>query len=355
MISLFHFCICSEVLLAVLESEVSVDVFKWSVILVGVLIDQNFGPLDGVLDVWELGSPFLLVLESHGDAIIPPLSVLTGEGWMVLVTMSESRPVAKSESTELDAKLPLVSVVLDELGLFDVVELLMLVLLDPFIEVAWYSWEVVESWLVDSVLIFAGNDQWSTLLLSGLRVDVHASTWLHSGGHWLLLVFGELWNSVAFDNLDIEINIGVEWDWLTTNWSPGEGTTVGIVRWAIKMSLGTLMELSESKIPAVEDFSSTEGEGLWPASWFLTRISDNSTILKSTDPVDGNPVAWLALWSGTWFKDINTNSGEVIGSSIVLVVVTIWTIDIWAGSGFDGSSRVHECCDNSRVSNLVHI
>jgi hypothetical protein len=72
----FIFCICSEVLPAVLDSEMSVDVLKWSVVLVGVLIDQNLSPLDGVLGVWELGTPILLVLESSSGAIIPPLGVL---------------------------------------------------------------------------------------------------------------------------------------------------------------------------------------------------------------------------------------------------------------------------------------
>lgn len=306
----------------------SVDVLKWRVVLVGVLVDQNLSPLDGVLGVWELGSPLLLVLKSTGGSIVPPLGVLRGEGW-VSVSLNVGGPVAKSESTELDAELPLVSVVLDNSRFLNVVILLVHVLLDPFIEVAWNSWEVVESWLVDSVLILTGDDQWSTLLLGSLGVDIHASAWLHSGRQWLLLVVDELWNSVAFNNFDVEIHIGVEWDWLATNWSPGEGTTIGIVGWAVKMSLGTLMELSESKIPAAEHFVCTEGEGLWSASWLLMRVGDDSTILKSSNPVNGNPVAWLALWSSTWLGNVNTNSRQVIRSRIVLVVLAIWTIYVW--------------------------
>jgi len=50
----------------------SVDVLKWSVVLVGVLIDQYLSPLDGVLGVWELGSPVLLVLKSLGNTIVQP-------------------------------------------------------------------------------------------------------------------------------------------------------------------------------------------------------------------------------------------------------------------------------------------
>lgn len=306
----------------------SVDVGKRRCVLVGVLIDQNIGPLDSVLSVWELGAPFLLVLEGLGDTIIPPSGVIAGEGWVGMSWHVRS-PVAKGESAELDAELPLVSEVLHDLRVLNVVELLMHVLLDPFIEVAWDCWEVVESWLVNSVLILAGDNQWSTLLFGGLGVDVHASSWLHSGGHWLFLVLGELWNSVALNNLDVEVNIGVKWDWLTTNWSPGESTAIGIVGWTVKMSLSTLMELSNGEVPAVEHFSSTEGEGLWSASWLLMRVSDDSTILKSSNPVNGNPVAWLALWSGTWLGNINTDSGQVVRGGIVLVVITIWTIDVW--------------------------
>merc|ERR1712032_237550 len=203
---------------------------------------------------------------------LPPLGVLRGEGWMS-VSINVGGPVAKSKSAELDAKLPFVSEILDDSSVLNVVILLMLVLLDPFIKVAWHSWEVVESWLVDSILILAGDDQWGTLLLGGIGVEVHASAWLHSSGNWLCFVLSEVWHSVAFNNLDIEVEIGVEWDWLATNWSPGEGTTIGIVGWAIKMSLGTLMELSDSKIPASEDFVGTEGEGLWLTSWLLVGVS----------------------------------------------------------------------------------
>jgi len=136
---------------------VSVDVGKRRWVLVGVLIDQNIGPLDSVLSVWELGAPLLLVLESLGDAIIPPSGVLAGESWVGMSWHVRS-PVAKGESAELDAELPLVSEVLHDLRVLNVVELLVHVLLDPFIEVAWDCWEVVESWLVDSVLILAGDN-----------------------------------------------------------------------------------------------------------------------------------------------------------------------------------------------------
>jgi len=136
---------------------VSVDVLERRDVLEGVLVNEDFGPLDGVLSVWELGTPVLLVLNGLGLAIIPPLGVFSGESWMGM-SWDESGPVAKSESAKLDAKFPVVGSVLNESSFLIVVELLMLVLLNPLVKVAWNSREVVKSWRVDSVLILAGND-----------------------------------------------------------------------------------------------------------------------------------------------------------------------------------------------------
>ena len=110
-----------------------------------------------MLSVWELGTPLLLVLNGLGLAIIPPLGVISRESWMGM-SWDESSPVAKSHSTELDAKLPVVGSVLNESSFLIVVELLMLVLLNPLVKVAWNSREVVKSWRVDSVLILTGDD-----------------------------------------------------------------------------------------------------------------------------------------------------------------------------------------------------
>jgi len=126
-----------------------------------------------------------------------------------------------------------VSEVLDELSFFNVVEFLMLVVLNPLIQIAWDSWEIVEAWSTDSVFILAGNDHWSILCLSSLRVKIHASSWLHSGGFWLTVMGGLseviLWSSVAFNDLKLEVDIRAKWDWLTTNWSPGECSTISVV------------------------------------------------------------------------------------------------------------------------------
>lgn len=96
---------------------------------------------------------------------------------------------------------------------------------------------------------------------------------------------------VAFNDLNIEFNIRMEWNWLATNWCLGESTAISIVGWAIKVSLSTLAKLSDGEVPAVECLSSTEGEYRRLASWLLMRVSKDSAILEISNPMKGNPVA----------------------------------------------------------------
>ena len=82
------------------------------------------------------------------------------------------------------------------------------------------------------------------------KMEPHASVWLHGGGNWLLVVFSEFWGSVAFNDLNIKVDIRVEWDWLSSNWCPGTGSTPSVVRWAGKSGLRTLLELWHGEVPA---------------------------------------------------------------------------------------------------------
>jgi len=135
---------CSEVLPAVLDSELSVDVVEWTGILIGMRVHVDLGPLGGVIDIWEVGSPVGHVLDGLGNTIIMPGSVRAGEGTVGGVHVIGS-PIAKSEVTSLTTKLPLMSEVLNVFSLLNVMELLVSVILDPFFKVAWHSWEVAES------------------------------------------------------------------------------------------------------------------------------------------------------------------------------------------------------------------
>ena len=268
------------------------------------------------------------MLEGLGDAVVPPVNMMIRESWMG-VACNICGPVAKGKSTELDAKLPFMSEILDDAGGFFVVELLMLRFFDPLIKVAWDCWEIIESWLVDSILILASDNEWSSLLLGSLRVQVHASAWLHSGSMWLLLIFSNIWHVRALNNFDFEINVGVEWDWLAADWGPGEGAAVNVVRWAVKFGFVTLVKLWDREVPAVEDFMGAEAKGLASSIQLNIRVGNFSTILKITLPLNSSPVALLTLWTSSFLGNINTDSGSIVVGIDVFVVITVWSIYIW--------------------------
>jgi len=100
----------------------------------------------------------------------------------------------------------------------------------------------------------------------------------------------EFWGSTTFKNVNLEINIRVEWDWFTSNWWPGESISISEEGWAIKGTNITLMELGKSKIPAFENLVVTKSESLWSLVTFHLGVSNNSTILESSNPVNSNPV-----------------------------------------------------------------
>jgi hypothetical protein len=191
-------------------------------------IHIDLSPLDGVINVWVVGSPVSMVLKGLGNTIIQPGNVGSAE-CTISIVMAVASPVAKSKVSNLHAKFPMVSIIINvSSGLF-VMEFLMRVLLNPLIKVAWYSWEVMETGGIDPVFVFTSNNQWSSLLFGSDGVEIHASAWLHGGGHWLSNLLCEFWYSVAFNNFNIEVNIGTEWDWFSSNWSPCKGGTINIV------------------------------------------------------------------------------------------------------------------------------
>jgi len=206
------------------------------------------------------------------------------------------------------AELPLSFNIRNCLAILLVDEFLVLVFLGPLIKVAWDKWPSSEPGPGWSPGVLTAQYQWGSLGIRLFGVDVHASSWLHSGGVWLINLFGELWDSVAVKYFNIEFNIGVEWDWLTTKWGLGESTSISVVGWAVKACLGSLLELSKSEIPASKDFMSSKREGLWKTSWLGSGVCDFSSILEISCPVDLSPITWLAILTFSCFSDTNSNS-----------------------------------------------
>ena len=59
-------------------------------------------------------------------------------------------------------------------------------------------------------VIDSGENEIVLNIGTGDHVEVHAGTWLHGGGDWLSEILDSVWDLVALNNINIEINIRVE-------------------------------------------------------------------------------------------------------------------------------------------------
>ena len=96
-------------------------------------------------------------------------------------------------------------------------------------------------WLIDNLVL--NSENLSSSLVSGAenlihafvrssgRVEIESFSWLHGGGVWLIVVVSSwgLWVSGALNNLNIENDVRVERNWLTTEWGKGVSTSPGVV------------------------------------------------------------------------------------------------------------------------------
>merc|ERR1711990_181940 len=329
LVSLLRLQVSSEVLPAVLDSPLGSSVLSGG--FVGEWLHVDSLPLLGLLDSGEVLESPSGSLKGLGSRFIGPL--IWGPAESSAGPPVDGGVVNETEGATLHTELPFSLEILDAVLIFVVVEFLVLVLLDPLIQVAWDHWPSSPPRSVWPPAVLAVEYEWSVLLGGFLGVDVHASAWLHSGGVWLSDLLGELWDSVAVDNLDVELNIGVEWDWLATEWGLGESATVSVVGWAVKTGLVSLVELSESEVPAREDFVGSEREGLWETAWLSSGVSDFSSVLEVSSPVDSGPVSWCALVTAALLRDADANSREIITGTGVSVIITVWSVDVWAACG----------------------
>jgi hypothetical protein len=100
-------------------------------------------------------------------------------------------------------------------------------------------------------------------MLRLLVVEVEAVVRLH-GGEFRLVSSGSpgkrIGDSVAIFNIEIEMNIRVKRNWLTSERRLSESITPSVVSRASNSSLSTLLELRNSEIPTFEYFTSTKVE-----------------------------------------------------------------------------------------------
>ena len=188
-------------------------------------------------------------------------------------------------------------------------------------------------------------------------MEPHALSRLHGSSHWLWWLLNEFWGSTTFKNLDLEVNVGVKWDWFTSNWWPGESVTISEIWWAVKSGNISLVELGKSKIPALENLVISKSESLWSLVTLHLGVSHSSSILESSNPVNSDPVTDCALWSRSLLIEINSYSWHVIVWADVLIIITIWTENIWGSLllNFHRTSRGDKCSDGCWNLDCFHV
>jgi len=143
------------------------------------------------------------------------------------------------------------------------------------------------------------------------------------------------WVQISFHNLNIVLDISVIWQW-STSWEFGlsEGATIRVKGWARNMSLLTDTELHKRQLKALHKLIIAEIEKLWLTDWVdsaLMRILKNYSIAgHAADDMCLHVETWHDLRTLRLLLDINTYPREIICSSIICIIVTIWPIDVWS-------------------------
>lgn len=254
----------------------------------GLETSEDGGVVMGSLSVEELGQGKVSVGESRGVWVVVPLGNLVGdwdESGLTTWEDGESQLWVGLVEDLLGSliKEPVLGFILEDLLLNEDIE---------------WRWTIVDS----------GEDEIVLDILTGERVEVHAHIWLHGGGHWLGEESGSLWHLVALLDGDIEIDVRVEWDWLSTNWGPGEGVAVGKVVWAVEEGSGSLGQLWDGEIPTFPDLGGTKGENLSSSIGLVGEVSNNGTILEVSLPGNGGPGTKGTLLRSSGLFDIDSNS-----------------------------------------------
>jgi len=177
-------------------------------------------------------------------------------------------------------------------------------------------------------------------------MHVEADLLLHGGSSRLIATLNPLGvvlgGSVALDNFELEPNVRVERDGLATEGSLSVSVTPSVVSGAGDGSLGALLELGHSKVPALEDLGLTDVEDLGEALALRLGVRDHSVIHKVGLPVDGGPVTRLARIALTSLIDVDANSSEVLRRRVVGVVIAVGAENIGGSALSHGAGNAKE-------------
>lgn len=302
---------------AVLDSPLGELVRSLDVVL-GEGSDDDVGPLAGLRGSHLEGKASLV-----GD--LKSLLLIVEEDLVGVRGLAEDKSVLITNGEALGPRSAAIGLSAEEVLAEHVPpELLVCVIPDPLLEAA-------------AAVRFAVEDERGALVLLRLSVvHVKADLLLHGGSSRLSATLSPLGvvlrGSVALDNLELESHIGVERDGLTTERSLSVGVTPSVVSGAGDGSLGALLELGHSKIPALEDLRLANVEDLGEALALGVRVGDHSVIHKVSSPVDSGPVAGSAGRTGTSGLDADANSSEILRRRVVGIVVTVGAENIGGGA-----------------------
>lgn len=99
-------------------------------------------------------------------------------------------------------------------------------------------------------------------VIGGDKLEVETFIWLHGCCDWLRVQL-IMRSDVAFFNLEIEDDLGILRDWLSSDLWPDVGLTVGEAWWAIDSSIVTSTQDLNGLIPASHDLRSSNCESSW--------------------------------------------------------------------------------------------
>mmetsp|Transcript_18392 Transcript_18392/g.31444 ORF Transcript_18392/g.31444 Transcript_18392/m.31444 type:complete len:272 (-) Transcript_18392:64-879(-) len=151
------------------------------------------------------------------------------------------------------------------------------------------------------------------------------------GGNVLLL----LGVSGAVDDLELEVDIGVEGNGLSSEGGKGVGSSPHVVRGAGELDVVSLVELGENKVPAGEDLVLSDGKGLASSESLRVGVSHDSSIGEGSLPLDNSPVSLGAGGSTSVLDHVDSNSREVVVGVIVSIVDSVGAIDVGLGGDLD--------------------
>lgn len=142
--------------------------------------------------------------------------------------------------------------------------------------------EEISSWPVSSPVFSIGGEDEVVIgfLVIFFNMEIHASSWLHSGEFWLNLnVLNssvKLLISIAVKDFNVESDITVIWNYTSAEWGFSSGSTPCLERWARKSGAITLMQFLDSKIKTFEGIGSSQKEVNWLfiGSWVKSGVTD---------------------------------------------------------------------------------